>query len=85
MKNITVSVDDETYRLARIYADRRGISVSAMLGEYLKNLTAGVKDIPQVPVKTLSEVIAEIRARGGGLRSADNLTRDELHDRNAFR
>ena len=85
MKNIAVSVDDETYRLACIYADRRGISVSAMLGEYLKNLTAGVKDIPLVPEKTLSEVIADIRARGGGISVSDNVSREELYDRDALR
>jgi len=38
MKNITVSVDDETYRRARITAAERGRSVSAMVREYLGSL-----------------------------------------------
>ncbi len=38
MKNITVSVDDETYRRARITAAERGRSVSAMVREYLASL-----------------------------------------------
>lgn len=31
------------------------------------------------------EALEAIRARGGGIRSADNLTRDELHGRRAPR
>ena len=84
MKNITVSVDDETYRLAQGIAAKLGTSVSGMIGEYLKNLTAGTKDSPPAPEKTLIEIIADIRAKGGGLRSSDNLTREDLHDRNAL-
>jgi hypothetical protein len=38
MKNITVSVDDETYRRARITAAVQGKSVSAMVREYLGSL-----------------------------------------------
>ncbi|MDT8450999.1 MAG: hypothetical protein RQ847_12595 [Wenzhouxiangellaceae bacterium] len=37
MKNITVTMDEETARWARIEAARRGISVSRMLGEILEN------------------------------------------------
>ena len=85
MKNITISVDEETYRRADAMASRSGKSVSEMLGEYLKNLTAGYEDPPAGPEKTLSEVIEEIVARGGGIDPRDNLTREELHDRNAFR
>ena len=82
MKKITVSVDEETHRSAKEWAAKRGMSVSALVREYLNNLP---QRAPGPPERTLSEVIADIRARGGGLRSADNLTRDELHDRNAFR
>ena len=35
MKKITVSVDDETYRMARIAAAKRDTSVSAMVRDYL--------------------------------------------------
>lgn len=38
MKNITVSVDEETYRLARIRATELGTSVSALVRSYLKTL-----------------------------------------------
>ena len=37
MKNITLSVDDETYRLARIRAAEAGTSVSALVRAYLSD------------------------------------------------
>ncbi len=42
MRNITVSVDDETYRQARIVAAQRDTSVSALVREYLADLSTGV-------------------------------------------
>lgn len=38
MKNITVSVDEETHRLTRIRAAELGTSVSALVQSYLKTL-----------------------------------------------
>jgi len=38
MKRITVSVDDENYRQARITAAEQGRSVSAMVRDYLARL-----------------------------------------------
>lgn len=82
MKNITVSVDEETYRSAKEWAARRGTSVSALVREYLNNLTRPPLNRSE---RTLSEVIADIRARGGGIDPSENLTREELYDRNALR
>ena len=41
MRNITVSVDDETYRHARIVAAHRDTSVSALVREFLTGLNTG--------------------------------------------
>jgi plasmid stability protein len=41
MKNITVSVDDQTHRLARIRAAELDTSVSALVREYLRSLAKG--------------------------------------------
>ena len=41
MKNITVSVDEETYRLAHVRAAERGTSVSALVRAYLVALGQG--------------------------------------------
>ncbi len=82
MKDITVSVDEESYRLAEEWAAKRGTSVSALVREYLNSLT---KRSLKRSERTLSEVIVDIRARGGGIDPSENLTREELYDRNALR
>ena len=94
MKNITVSVDAETHRRARIRAAELETSVSALVREYLVDLT-GSRDRPtgaQVGeteadrrARGIREVIDEITADGGGLRMAENLPRDQLHDRDRAR
>lgn len=81
MKNITVSVDEETYRLAEDWAERRGMSVNELVCEYLNNLPKRSHDPPR---KTLSEVVADFRAEGIILSSADNLPREKLYDRDAL-
>ena len=89
MKRITVSLDDETHRLAKVKAAEKGTSVSALVRDYLTGLANGEPEAAGAgkgkPKKTLSEVVADIRARGGRIRSADNLPREELYDRNAIR
>ena len=82
MKKITVSVEEETYRSAKEWADKRGMSVSALVRELLSNLPQRTAEPPS---KTLSEVVADFRARGIRLSSADNVPREELYDRNALR
>ena len=92
MKNITVSVDEETHRLARIRAAELDTSVSALVRDYLKNLVAdrsggSAGNGPVVEVEAerrrrrLREVIEDIRAASPGFRAADNLSREELYDR----
>ena len=92
MKNITISLDDETHRLAKLKAAQKGTSVSAMVRAYLNGLIReesraddSIEPELEKAEQTLDEVIEAIFARGGGLDPRDNLTRDELHDRNAFR
>ena len=86
MKNITVSVDEETYRLSRIKAAECGTSVSALVRTCLVALVQG--HTPETEfgrLRTLQdETLDAIRARGGGLRTADNLPRGALYERNAL-
>ena len=82
MKNITVSVDEETYRSAKEWATKRGTSVSALVREYLENLPQRSTNLSE---KTLSEVIADLRSRGVRLSVSDNVSREELYDRDALR
>ena len=92
MKKITISLDEETHRLAKLKAAGKGTSVSAMVRAYLNGLVReessaddSIAPVSEKPGKTLDEVIEAIFARGGGIDPRENLTRDELHDRNAFR
>ena len=87
MKNITVSVDEGTYRRARIRAAELDTSVSALVRDYLRTLTVpqaeGEPAEPEAERRAgwlLTEVIEKITANGGGLRMADNLSREDLYD-----
>ena len=77
MRNITVSVDEQTHRLARIRAAELDTSVSALVRDFLKNLVADrvVETADEGPdVETEAErrrrmlraVIEKITANGGG-------------------
>jgi len=61
--------------------------VSALVREFLEELVHGeTREERFARLERLQDaVFAEIKARDGGLRAADNLSRDELYDRDAFR
>jgi plasmid stability protein len=60
VKNITLSLDDETYRQARIRAAERNTSVSALVKQLL---TANIGDLaPPAPPAALLDLAAELRA-----------------------
>jgi predicted CopG family antitoxin len=75
MKNITVSVDDETYRRARIKAAEQDTSVSAvvkrLLGEY-----AAAKESE---FDRLARMEKELRKQVRDFSGSDRLTRDEMY------
>ena len=92
MKNITVSVDEETHRLARIWAAQMDTSVSALVRNYLRSVALGQKQEANAVAsrietawerrnRLLSEVRADFDARGVGLQNSDNLPREALYDR----
>ena len=89
-RKITVSVDEETHRLAKEWAAENGTTVSALVRDHLvsvskKKTDRGDPEFSERREEILSEVIAAIFARGGGLAPGDNLSRGELYDRDAFR
>ncbi|MTB72505.1 hypothetical protein ACF3NS_06065 [Arsenicicoccus cauae] len=75
MANLTVTVDGETLRRARIRALERGESVNGYLAEMLRRYAG---DVPQAEIFT--DTLSVVRASGAG---ADNgprsWSRDELH------
>lgn len=76
VKNITVSLDDTTYRRARVIAAERGTSVSALVKQFLEGLAKGGDEHEQ-----LRQAEALLRQEITGFRGGDRLARDELHDR----
>lgn len=76
MKNITVSVDDNTYRRARVKAAERDTSVSAMVREYLQDVAAGESD-----TERLKREERALREKVLNFSGNDRLSRDDVHDR----
>jgi len=76
MKNITVTVDDETYRRARIKAAEKDTSVSALVKQFLTAYASAVtqNEALKLEEKALRSAIRNFRASG-------NISRDELHSR----
>jgi plasmid stability protein len=80
MKNITVTVDDELYRRARMRAAELDTSVSAVVRRFLTEFAGGETEFERRK-RLQDETLASIRA----FRAGDRLTRDEAHRRDAFR
>lgn len=78
MKNITVSLDDDTYRRARTVAAQRDTSVSALVKRYLLDLGSG-----EAVDERLKREERALRERITAFRAADRLSRDSVHDRGA--
>jgi len=76
VKNITVSVDDETYRRARVVAAERDASVSALVKAYLTQLATG-----ETEAERLKRRESEIRAAIRTFTASNRLTREDLHRR----
>jgi NADH:ubiquinone oxidoreductase subunit D len=84
MKNITVTVGDDTYHRARVRAAELRTSVSAIVRHKLEEIAAEETRLERLQ-RLERETIARIRARGGRFSAAKRLSREELHDRNALR
>ena len=78
MKNITVTLDDETYRRARIRAAELDTSVSALVRRYLVDLAGSESEFER-----LEKLERELRGRVKTFRANDRLSRDEIHARKA--
>ena len=91
MKTISVSVDDEIHRLARIRAAETGTTVSAMMRDLLTEMlrhpaeAESAETEPQRRARLLDEVLGRFRREGIGLDPTNILTREEMYVRNAAR
>jgi hypothetical protein len=76
VKNITVSLDEETYRQARMIAAQRNTSVSALVKRFLLELGSG-----ETETERLKREERALRERVTAFRASDRVSRDELHHR----
>lgn len=80
MKNITLKIDDETYRMARIRAAQEGTSVSAMVKKFLTKLSGEEDERENRRVAALEELYRIADGRGLARKEAlKPLTRDEIY------
>jgi hypothetical protein len=80
MKNITLSVDDETYRQARIQAAQQGTTVSALVRDYLNSLS---RRAAAEPDKTTA--LFNTLDRATSYQASSRMTREESHARGRVR
>jgi plasmid stability protein len=80
MKNVTVSIDDETHRRARIRAAELGTTLSATVRDFLKSFAGQESDFERrkrLQQQTLDTISA--------FRAGDRLGRDELYEHREVR
>ena len=75
MSNLTITIDEDLLRRARIRALERGTSVNAVLREFLEAYVGGNDD----RMRAIRGVIDLARRTSAG-RGDARWTRDELHD-----
>ena len=83
MKNITVSVDDETYRRARVKAAQADTSVSALVRKFLTDLTVESVETREERFARMVREEQKLRETIINFDANDRLSRDELHERRA--
>jgi plasmid stability protein len=80
MKNVTITLDDETAAWARVFAAEHNTSVSRIVGEMLQERMRGHREYEQAMRRYLSRRPAKLN-RGG----KHYPSRNQLHDRDRLR
>jgi hypothetical protein len=76
MANLTITIDAEVLKKARMRALEAGTSVNALLREYLESYT-GLRPSHETVVAEIVMLSKKSRSRRGSAR----WTRDDIHDR----
>lgn len=79
MRNVTVSLDEETARWARVEAARRDISLSAFLREMLERAQAAQESYAEAQHRYRSREPVRLKRR------SRYPAREELHERDGLR
>ncbi len=77
MRNITVAVDEATYRRARLKAAELDTSVSRLVRDYLTSLAGEESEFER-----LERLERELRQSVVAFDGSSRVGRDELHERN---
>jgi plasmid stability protein len=80
MKNITVTVDDDTYRRARVRAAELDTSVSAEVKQFLEQFAQKETEFERLKARE-----RKLRSEILGFDGSDRLSREELHERGVDR
>jgi hypothetical protein len=80
MKNITITLDEQTAAWARVHAAQQNMSLSRFLGELLEQRMRESREYDEAMRRFLAK--APVRLKRAGQRYA---TRDALHDRTGLR
>ena len=75
MANLTIAIEDEVLRRARLRAVAQGTSVNALLRDYLQGF-AGGRTSQEAAIRSLLELSSRTQSSSKGLR----VSRDELHE-----
>ena len=76
MANLTITVDDEVLKRARVRATEQGTSVNAVLRDYLEQY-AGTRSAQEQALSNLLALSERSRSRRG----RRTWSRDDLHER----
>ena len=91
MTTITIAMDDETYRLCSLRAAAADKTVADLISDHLTGLVgrrvseADGARLRQQMYDVIARIDARRQAEGEELPEWDDLTREELHDRDALR
>ena len=80
MRNVTITLDEETAAWVRVYAARHDMSVSRLVGEMLQRRMVELREYDHAMRRFLAK--PPVRLRRTGRRYP---TRDETHDRARLR
>lgn len=84
MKNVTVSLDDETYRRARLRAAEMDKSLSALVREFLSKIGTEETEFERL-AREQRELLDRLRSKGRGVDAGARLPREALYDRSRAR
>lgn len=80
MKNVTITLDEETAAWARIYAAKKNVSLSRYVGELLHERMRESREYEESMRRFLTQKPVKLKRAGERY-----LTRDEAHDRTRLR